>query len=209
MLLQGATTRREGPVPWSPPTPGATSGQAALPDCEQPERESGRKGVGAAEKGASWLGLEPVPEEGGRDGQLDGLGTAQAYLYLGTTSRGSVSQSVPWLASRRKPALGPLDAQVRMQPPKATRCTPSGLLVLAALLVLLPAPGLAAQRSRLVWAGDSPLSRRQSLDASSLPVRRAAQTAVNFYNYQQGSPNALLAPGQVKKATLKVRGDEL
>ncbi|XP_015274961.1 PREDICTED: retinoic acid receptor responder protein 1 [Gekko japonicus] len=91
-----------------------------------------------------------------------------------------------------------------MQPLKAPSCRGSRLLVLAALLVLSPAPGFVAQGARLLSARDSPLSRRGSLDSSSVPVQRAAQTAVNFFNYQQGSPSALRALGHVKKASLKL-----
>ncbi|KAL8187936.1 UNVERIFIED_CONTAM: hypothetical protein K2H54_058103 [Gekko kuhli] len=90
-----------------------------------------------------------------------------------------------------------------MQPVKAPSCRGSRLLALAALLVLLPAPGFVAQGARLVWR-DLPPNRRGSLDTSSLPVQRAAQTAVNFFNHQQGSPSALRAPGHVKKASLKL-----
>ncbi|XP_060098372.1 retinoic acid receptor responder protein 1 [Heteronotia binoei] len=90
-----------------------------------------------------------------------------------------------------------------MQPLRAPS-SGSPLLVLAALLTLLPAArGLLAERPRLVWK-DPLLSRRGTLTASSPPVQRAAQTAVNFFNYVQGSPSTLRAPVHVKKASVKV-----
>ncbi|XP_048360942.1 retinoic acid receptor responder protein 1 [Sphaerodactylus townsendi] len=84
-----------------------------------------------------------------------------------------------------------------MQPLQASR-----LLLLGALLALLPAParGVADRRPRVVWRHLRPSA---SADASSLAVRRAAQTAVNYFNFHQGSPNALRAPGRVKKVSIK------
>uniref|UniRef100_A0ACB8FB36 Uncharacterized protein n=1 Tax=Sphaerodactylus townsendi TaxID=933632 RepID=A0ACB8FB36_9SAUR len=86
-----------------------------------------------------------------------------------------------------------------MQPLQASR-----LLLLGALLALLPAParGVADRRPRVVWRHLRPSA---SADASSLAVRRAAQTAVNYFNFHQGSPNALRAPGRVKKVSIKMQ----
>ncbi|XP_054838100.1 retinoic acid receptor responder protein 1-like [Eublepharis macularius] len=93
-----------------------------------------------------------------------------------------------------------------MQPLKATRSR-SRLLLLAALLALLPAPavGQVDRRPKHIWT-DPLLGLRPggSLDTSSRQVQRAAQTAVSYFNYQQGSPSSLREPGSVKAASLKV-----
>ncbi|XP_077204700.1 ovocalyxin-32-like [Paroedura picta] len=82
-----------------------------------------------------------------------------------------------------------------MQPSKAAR-RGSLLLVLAAALLV---PLLADQKPWRVPA----LSHRLVLDASSPRVQRAAQTAVNYYNFVFSGPGAMRAAGLVKKAHVK------
>ncbi|XP_061493158.1 retinoic acid receptor responder protein 1 [Rhineura floridana] len=89
-----------------------------------------------------------------------------------------------------------------MQRPKAS------LLLAAALLVLSPS---SAWRSggadyqeqpppKQIWEDQLLLPSRGAVNSQ---VTRAAQTALDYYNYLQGSPSNLRAPRYVKKSSIK------
>ncbi|XP_062988108.1 retinoic acid receptor responder protein 1 [Elgaria multicarinata webbii] len=58
-----------------------------------------------------------------------------------------------------------------------------------------------------LWSRSNPTWQqrrsRGALDVSSLQVARVAQTAVQYFNYLQGSPSSLRELGHVKKASVK------
>nr|XP_016847517.1 PREDICTED: retinoic acid receptor responder protein 1 [Anolis carolinensis] len=56
---------------------------------------------------------------------------------------------------------------------------------------------------KLLWKEPSLPFRLGDPGASSLPVLRAAQAALHYFNYKLGSPSSLRAPEHVKKASVK------
>ncbi|XP_060623606.2 retinoic acid receptor responder protein 1 [Anolis sagrei] len=76
-------------------------------------------------------------------------------------------------------------------------------LLCLALYSFSSSGGDPQETPKLLWKDPSLPSRQGDPAASSLPVLRAAQAAIHYFNYNLSSPSSLRAPEHVKKVSVK------